>query len=118
MRQLIPPIAPGDELVKLQVWVSLRDKRRVLAAIGDDGVFTFITAYALHHAARFADTHTTVSYDPTSFTQFIEFIRDGTHPRADRPAVVVDEPGAVASSEHKAPPTPRKSSRSRKGGKG
>ena len=118
IRQLTPTILAPDEAVKIQCWVSLRNKRRCLSAVGDDGVFTFIISHALQQAADFIETNDIKSYDPASFDRFVSFIRDRTDSRPVGHSPVKHDAGAAKSVQHKDAPTPSQSSSTRQGSPG
>lgn len=103
-----PKIDEGDELVKVQVWLSLRNKRRVQSAIGDDGVHTFVISTFYQRLAEFIIAHDIQSFDTTKFNLFVEFVRNGTDPRATRSAPNGDESGTAPGVQHKAPATKSK----------
>lgn len=108
VRQLLSEkytITPGDE-TKTQSWVSLSDKRTILAAIGDDGIFTLITRVTYARLAEFIRSQSITAYDPQSHKRLLEFICDGTDPRVARNPIDRNEPGAAQSLQHPPTPTP------------
>lgn len=90
-RSLFPPLRPGDELIRLNGNISLSDKRTVLAACADDGIFTLITTHAFKQTADFIRANNIVSYDPASFKLLTDFICNRTDPCAARTPPVVDD---------------------------
>jgi len=118
IKTFTPTIAEGDELTKTQVWHSLRNKRIVQSAIGDDGVHTFVIATTYQRLADFIRANDIQSYDTTKFQLFIEFVRNGTDPRAARDAAVKHDAGATQSVQRPDAPASRKSSGTDEGGKG
>ena len=74
IRSVTPQIdQEKDVSIKVQVWVSQRDKRTILSAVGDDGVFTFVIRTAFKRLADFVTTNDIKSYDPASFNRFKMF---------------------------------------------
>lgn len=104
VRQLLPHV-PDDDLTKTQSWVSLRQKRIILSAVGDDGIFTFITRIAFERTAKFIQDNDIQSYDPSKFNLLIDFIRNGTDPRVDRSSSICNEPRATSGVQCKTPST-------------
>jgi hypothetical protein len=102
IRALTPPIdAETDFPIKLQTWVSNNDKRTVMSAVADDGVHTFIIRTTYKRIADFIRTNDLTSYDPASYARIVEFVRNGTDTRSDRPADVKHDAGAVTRLQHK-----------------
>lgn len=102
-----------DSPIKLQVWVSQRSKRIVLAGLGDDGVYTFIIRHALNQAADFILKHGLQPYSESDRSRFIEFIRNRTDPYATREAPSHPHAGGTPGREHQIASIARKSSSSR-----
>lgn len=101
IRDLTPRIDPEKEvLVKLQTWVPQSHKRTILAAIGDDGVFTFVIATTFKRLAEYVNTHNLTAGSPADFKRFVEFVRNGTDTRPDRPADVVNDTGTATRLQH------------------
>lgn len=104
IRSFTPPIdQETDSPVKLQVWVSQRDKRTILAAVGDDGVFTFVIRTQFQRLAEFIRTNDLTSYDnpDASLTRIVQFVRNGTDTRPDRPAATQHDTRAATRLQHK-----------------
>lgn len=100
IKQFALPLDPGDELVKIQVWVSLKHKRRILSAVGDDGAYTFVISHAIKQASDFIANNDIHSYDTASFDKFVTFICNRTDTRALRDAPVQHELGAASGVQH------------------
>lgn len=119
IRSITPEIDQTlDQLTKVQVWVSLRDKRRILSAVGDDGVFTFVIRTQFQRLAQFIKDNDINSFDPSGFDRFVNFVRNGTDSRPDRVAAVFDDTRATTRSEHKVQAVTGSTGRVSKGGKG
>ena len=118
IRTFTPQVDPETDMqVKLQVWVSLRDKRTIMAAIGDDGIFTFVIRTQFKRLVNFIQKHDLTSYDPTSIARIVEFVRNGTDTCIDRPATAQHDTGAAKGVQHPDAPTPSKPSSVGTGGK-
>lgn len=118
IRSLIPKVDPPDELVKLQVWVSLHNKRTVLSAIGDDGIYTLIIATRLQQVADYIKKHDITSFDPESHAKLLDFICNGTDTRAVGHSAVRHDTGTAKSIQHPDASASSKSGGTSKGGAG
>lgn len=119
IRDLTPRIDPEkDVLVKLQTWVPQSYKRTILAAIGDDGVFTFVIATTFKRLAEYVNTHNLTAGSPADFKRFVEFVRNGADPRPDRIADVVNDTGTTTRLQHKDAAVASSPSSVGKGGQG
>lgn len=122
IRDLTPQIDPEkDVLVKLQVWVPQSEKRAILAAIGDDGAFTFVIRTTFQRLATYVRTNNLTAGSPSDFKLFVEFVRNGTDSRSDRPANVVDDGRTATRLQHanaSATSSPGSTSESRSGRSG
>lgn len=107
-----------EDFTKTQVNCSLRDKRIILSAVADDGIFTYIIRHAYKRTAAYIIANDIKSYDPAKFEQFLEFIRNGTDPRVDRHATDKHVAGATSSGKHEIPSAPSKLRSTREGSKG
>lgn len=111
IRSLTPAVDQiNDSSTKVQVWVSQRDKRRILSAVGDDGVFTFVIRTTFQRLATYIKDNDINSFDPASFDKFVEFVRNGTAPCSHRPDGVLDDNGTVKSLQHPDASTPGRTS--------
>lgn len=101
IRDLTPQIDPEkDVLVKLQVWVPQSEKRAILAAIGDDGAFTFVIRTTFQRLATYVRTNNLTAGSPSDFKLFVEFVRNGTDSRTDRSADVKHDTGTASRLQH------------------
>lgn len=100
IRTLIPTLDPSDSYTKVQCDVSLRDKRTILSAVADDGIYTFIMAHTFSRLATFIRLHDIKSYDSSSRERLLEFIRNGTDTCVDRAAVNSNEPRATSGLQY------------------
>ena len=110
IRQLLSEtaLAPGDEITKTQVWTSLKHKRALVGAVGDDGILTLVIRKAFERTYEFIKLHSVVSYDPDSHAALIDFVCNGTYPRPVGDAAGQPVPGGPADGEHAVAATARK----------
>lgn len=102
IRAFTPPVdTEHDTLVKLQVWVSQNDKRTILSAIGDDGVFTFVIRTQFQRLTHFIRTNDLTSYNPADFTRLVEFVRNGTDTCVNRNAPAQHDTRTASGVQHK-----------------
>lgn len=95
----MPPVEDED-LCKVQVWVSRRDKRAILSAVGDDGVFTFVIRTQFKRLANYVTTNDLKSYDPTDFDRFVNFVCNGSNTCVDRTATIQHESRTAKGLQH------------------
>lgn len=97
-----------DEICRIQAWVSLRDKRTILAAMGgDDSILSFIVQHAYSQTATFIRTHGLTAYDSApDHAKLLDFIRDRTAPRATRDTAPSAPAGPAEDCQPTAPSIP------------
>lgn len=98
------------DMGKVQAYVSLADKRTVVAALGgDDSILTFVIQHAFEQTAEFIRLHGLNTYTSDNHERVLRFIRDRAPARAPRlPASSVDA-GPGADSQPASSSVPRKS---------
>lgn len=102
--QQLPPVhahETGVEQVRLQALVSPHDKRTLLAAVGDDGIYTYFIAHALRRAANYIRTHDIDCTDIAKRQQLLDFLRYDADTQVARPVAGVDDAGGTARVQRK-----------------
>jgi len=116
IRTLIPTLDASDSYTRVQCDVSLRDKRTILSAVADDGIYTFIMAHTFSRISTFIRLHDIKSYDSSQRERLLEFIRNGTDTCANRSAADIHESRTTQGLQHTAPSTSSKPSSPSAGG--
>lgn len=84
LRTLLPyHLTPEANLAKVQCFIDLDHKRRIISAMGgNDSILTLIIQSAFLRTHDFIVSNKLDLYDPESFARIIHFVRYGTDLRA------------------------------------